>query len=40
MNVNNIFNKVPPLGNTGLGSGSAIYDIRGRNYYGGIKARF
>jgi outer membrane receptor protein involved in Fe transport len=38
--VNNIFNKVPPLGNTGLGSGSAIYDIRGRNYYGGIKARF
>jgi len=38
--VNNIFNKIPPLGNTGLGSGSAIYDIRGRNYYGGIKARF
>ena len=38
--VNNIFNKVPPLGVTGLGSGTAIYDIRGRNYYGGIKARF
>ncbi|MEA3067727.1 MAG: hypothetical protein QOK41_1134, partial [Sphingomonadales bacterium] len=38
--VNNIFNKHPPLGNTGLGVGSAIYDIRGRNYYAGIKARF
>jgi outer membrane receptor protein involved in Fe transport len=38
--VNNLFNKVPPLGVTGLGSGTAIYDIRGRNYYGGIKARF
>jgi outer membrane receptor protein involved in Fe transport len=38
--VNNLFNKIPPLGNTGLGSGSAIYDIRGRNYYAGLKTRF
>jgi outer membrane receptor protein involved in Fe transport len=38
--VNNIFNKIPPLGNTGLGSGSSIYDIRGRNYYAGLKTNF
>jgi outer membrane receptor protein involved in Fe transport len=38
--VNNIFNRKPPLGSTGTGSGSAIYDIRGRNYYAGLKTNF
>ena len=38
--VDNVFDKHPPLGNTALGSGSAIYDVYGRFYYGGIKARF
>lgn len=38
--VDNAFNKVPPLGTSGTGSGSAIYDIRGRNLYAGVRARF
>jgi outer membrane receptor protein involved in Fe transport len=38
--VNNIFDRHPPLGTTATGSGSAIYDIYGRDYYAGIKARF
>ena len=38
--VDNIFDRHPPLGSTATGAGSAIYDIRGRNYYAGIKARF
>jgi outer membrane receptor protein involved in Fe transport len=38
--IDNVFDKHPPLGNTALGSGSAIYDVYGRYYYGGIKARF
>jgi len=38
--IDNIFDTHPPLGTTATGSGSAIYDIRGRNYYAGIKARF
>jgi outer membrane receptor protein involved in Fe transport len=44
--VDNIFDKHPPLGLTATGAGpggngsAAIYDIRGRNYYAGIKARF
>jgi outer membrane receptor protein involved in Fe transport len=38
--IDNIFDRHPPLGSTATGSGSAIYDIRGRNYYAGIKARF
>jgi len=38
--VDNIFDRHPPLGSTGTGAGSSIYDIRGRNYYAGIKARF
>jgi outer membrane receptor protein involved in Fe transport len=38
--VDNIFDTHPPLGSTATGAGSAIYDIRGRNYYAGIKARF
>jgi len=38
--IDNIFDTHPPLGTTATGSGSAIYDIRGRNYYLGVKARF
>ena len=38
--VDNIFDTHPPLGSTATGAGSSIYDIRGRNYYAGVKARF
>jgi outer membrane receptor protein involved in Fe transport len=38
--IDNIFDTHPPLGSTGTGAGSSIYDIRGRNYYAGVKARF
>ena len=38
--VNNLFDTHPPLGLTGIGAGSAIYDFRGRNYYAGFRARF
>ncbi|HEX8578080.1 MAG TPA: TonB-dependent receptor [Allosphingosinicella sp.] len=38
--VDNIFDKQPPLGTTATGAGSAIYNIRGRNYYAGFRARF
>ncbi|WP_294063207.1 TonB-dependent receptor [Sphingomonas sp.] len=38
--VDNIMNKVPPLGSTATGAGSAIYDIRGRTLYAGFRARF
>lgn len=38
--VDNIFDKEPPFGLTGTGAGSAIYSIRGRNFYGGFRARF
>lgn len=38
--VDNMFDLHPPLGSTGTGSGSAIYDVRGRNLYMGVRARF
>jgi len=38
--VDNLLDRHPPLGSTGTGSGSAIYDVRGRSYYGGFRARF
>lgn len=38
--VDNIFDRHPPLGTTATGSGTAIYDIRGRSYYAGVRARF
>jgi outer membrane receptor protein involved in Fe transport len=38
--VDNIFDKHPPFGLTGTGAGSAIYDVFGRKFYGGVKARF
>lgn len=38
--VDNVFDRHPPLGTTATGGGTAIYDIRGRSYYAGIRARF
>lgn len=38
--VDNLLDKHPPLGLTGIGAGSAIYDFRGRSYYAGFRARF
>jgi outer membrane receptor protein involved in Fe transport len=40
--IDNAFNRKPPLGTTATGdrAGSAIYDIRGRNFYSGFRARF
>jgi outer membrane receptor protein involved in Fe transport len=38
--VDNVFDKEPPFGLTGTGAGSAIYSIRGRNFYSGFRARF
>jgi outer membrane receptor protein involved in Fe transport len=38
--ADNITNKMPPYGLTGIGGGSAIYDNRGRYYYGGLVAKF
>jgi outer membrane receptor protein involved in Fe transport len=42
--VDNVLDKKPPLGSTGTGeagrTGSAVYDIRGRNMYAGVRARF
>ena len=38
--VDNLTKEEPPLGSTGTGAGSSIYNIRGRNYYAGFRARF
>lgn len=38
--VDNIFNRQPPLGLTGTGAGSGIYDVRGRSFFAGVKAKF
>jgi outer membrane receptor protein involved in Fe transport len=38
--VDNAFNRNPPLGLSGLGAGSAIYSVRGRNFFAGFRARF
>jgi outer membrane receptor protein involved in Fe transport len=38
--VDNVFDKLAPLGLTSTGVGSAIYDFRGRTFYAGIRARF
>ncbi|WP_235982092.1 TonB-dependent receptor domain-containing protein [Novosphingobium aerophilum] len=37
--VDNLSNKLPPLGTTATGSGSAIYAVRGRNFYAGFRAK-
>jgi hypothetical protein len=40
LGVDNIGNRLPPLGLTGVGPGSGIYDAIGRFFYGGIHANF
>jgi outer membrane receptor protein involved in Fe transport len=38
--ADNVTNVKPPLGLTGIGAGSGIYDVRGRFYYAGAIAKF
>jgi outer membrane receptor protein involved in Fe transport len=38
--IDNLFNRQPPLGLTGIGGGSGIYDVRGRYGYVGVVAKF
>ncbi len=38
--VDNVFDRMPPLGSTATGAGSAIYSFRGRTFYAGARARF
>ena len=38
--VDNVLDRMPPLGSTATGAGSAIYNFRGRNFYAGARARF
>jgi outer membrane receptor protein involved in Fe transport len=40
LGVDNVTNTKPPLGLTGIGGGSAIYDVRGRFLYAGVVAKF
>lgn len=38
--VDNLFNRMPPFGLTGVGGGSGIYDNRGQYFYTGVVAKF
>jgi outer membrane receptor protein involved in Fe transport len=38
--VDNFTNKKPPLGTTATGAGSAIYNVLGRRFFAGFRARF
>ncbi|MBA3666201.1 MAG: TonB-dependent receptor [Sphingomonas sp.] len=40
LGVDNVTNRHPPLGLTGIGGGSSIYDNRGRFFYAGAVAKF
>jgi outer membrane receptor protein involved in Fe transport len=40
LGVDNIADKAPPLGLTGTGAGSGIYETRGRFFYAGVKLNF
>jgi outer membrane receptor protein involved in Fe transport len=40
LGVDNLTNTKPPLGLTGIGGGSAIFDNRGRFFYSGFVAKF
>lgn len=37
--INNLANKVPPLGLTGIGGGSAIFDNRGRFFFASVRLK-
>ncbi|KQM63216.1 hypothetical protein ASE75_12095 [Sphingomonas sp. Leaf17] len=38
--VDNLTDRLPPLGTTGIGAGSAIFDNIGRRFYAGMTAKF
>ena len=38
--IDNLFNRKPPYGLTGVGGGSGIYDNRGQYFYAGVVAKF
>ncbi len=38
--VDNVLDQKPPFGLTATAGGGAIYDVRGRNFYAGFRARF
>ena len=40
LGIDNVLDTNPPLGLTGIGAGSGIYRVRGRNFYAGVKAKF
>jgi outer membrane receptor protein involved in Fe transport len=40
LGVDNFTDKIPPLGLTGTGEGSGIYDVRARYFYAGVKVKF
>jgi len=40
MGIDNLTNKEPPLGATGIGGFSSVYDNRGRFFYAGAIAKF
>jgi outer membrane receptor protein involved in Fe transport len=40
LGVDNFTDVIPPLGLTGTGEGSGIYDVRARYYYAGVKVNF
>ncbi len=40
LGADNITNRLPPYGLTGVGAGSGIYDVRGRYMYAGFQAKF
>jgi outer membrane receptor protein involved in Fe transport len=40
MGIDNLFNRFPPFGLSGVGGGSGIFDNRGRNFYAGVIAKF
>lgn len=40
LGIDNVTNRIPPYGLTGVGAGSGIYDVRGRYFYAGVVAKF
>ena len=40
LGVDNLADVIPPLGLTGTGEGSGIYDVRARYFYAGVKVNF
>ena len=40
LGVDNVGDKKPPFGLSGVGGGSGIYDVRGRYFYVGFNAKF